>query len=96
MVTMGIFAYRKPEYRAFVESQEGRMFVVDKDGPIAKQQAAHAEFAKRFEEGGDLASLSEEEKADRHKSFGTKYMDSLSPEEKEALAEELKSFSQEE
>ena len=38
---------------------------------VGKQQAAHAEFAKRFAEGGDLASLTKEEAAERQKAFGT-------------------------
>jgi hypothetical protein len=101
-----------PEYRAYVESQQGRMFVVDPDGPVSqppaddwfnfhqipcesngkwvgvlwnrdakgevspqvgKQQAAHAEFAKRFAEGGDLALLTKEEAAERQKAFGAEW-----------------------
>lgn len=96
MSLTGTFSYRKPEYRAYVQSQQGRMFSVDEHGPLAKQQAAYAEFAKRFEEGGDLASLNREEKVERHRAFGAEYKASLSAEEKEALAEELKSFAQDE
>jgi hypothetical protein len=72
------------------------MFVVEKDGPIARQQVAYALFAKRFEEGGDLASLTQEEKADKHKAFSAEYMGSLTSEEREKLAETIKSFGQEE
>ena len=92
--TTGTFSYRKPEYRAYMESQQGLMFVVDEDnGPFAKQQAAFAEFVTRFEDGGDLASLTAEEKAERQKGFYEEYMDSLSPDEREALMEAYKSFS---
>ena len=84
----GTFSYRKPEYRAYVDSQQGLGFKFDENGPLAKIQGAYADFLKRFEDGGDLASLTREEKIERQKAFGAEYTDSLSAKEKEALSEE--------